>query len=382
MTVTDPSPGSLQDQVTILNSVAASLGAMVREKVPKFWVPDTNGVLLAIKERLFVTKTVGEIIFDGYHDPLFDALDELPFIKKFLPPGSTPDKFGFFYQRNGSDVVDGTFNMYTGLGDVGRMGEVFSWNSSPRGIFPGRCGEIHGSAGEFYPPGMAKTHIDMFSNDLCRTIRLNYQREVDVFGINSYEFTADHSFFANGTKNPANSCYEPEGESLRSGVYNTSLCRFGAPVFISQPHFLQADPWYLDQVSGLQPDPSLHSTAFRIEPNSGVPTSVTARFQLNVRLEAVKGITMLESVPTVFFPVMWFENKAGVPANLVSKMSLLASLPTILASMGWAEVGLAFSLAIITVLCLLSRGRLEDTSPILNVEEQGDEEVFVQKDED
>ena len=61
---------------------------------------------------------------------------------------------------------------------------------------------------------------------------------------------------------------------------------------------------------------------------------------------------------------------------------LLASLPTILASMGWAEVGLAFSLAIITVLCLLSRGRQEDTSPILNVEEQGDEEVFVQKDED
>ena len=45
-------------------------------------------------------------------------------------------------------------------------------------------------------------------------------------------------------------------------------------------------------------------------------------------------------------------------------------------------MGLAFSLAIITVLCLLSRGRQEDTSPILNVEEQGDEEVFVQKDED
>merc|ERR1719288_94229 len=101
------------------------------------------------------------------------------------------------------------------------------------------------------------------------------------------------AFFANGTENPLNSCYEPVEEQLMSGVYNTSLCRYGAPVFISQPHFLNADPYYSSLVqSGLSPDPSLHST----------------RFQMNVLLAPVSGITMFKNVPTVYFPVMWFEN--------------------------------------------------------------------------
>ena len=174
--------------------------------------------------------------------------------------------------------------------------QVYSWNFSTQGVFPDQCGHVHGSAGEFYTPHLEKTHIDLFSNDLCRSIRLPFKSEVDVEGIKSYEFVADKSFFANGTENPLNSCYEPVGEQLRSGVYNTSLCRlenfrehfprysclrYGAPVFISQPHFLNADPYYLSLVqSGLSPDPTLHGTSFKVEPLSGIPTEVVARLFL------------------------------------------------------------------------------------------------------
>ena len=59
---------------------------------------------------------------------------------------------------------------------------------------------------------------------------------------------------------------------------------------------------------------------------------------MNVLLAPVSGITMFKNVPTVYFPVMWFENAAGVPENLVSQLSLLAKLPTILQGMGWVEV--------------------------------------------
>ena len=103
--------------------------------------------------------------------------------------------------------------------------QVYSWNYSTQGVFPDQCGVVHGSAGEFYTPHVQKNHIDLFSNDLCRSIRLPFSREVEVSGIKSYEFVADKSFFANGTENPLNSCYEPVGEQLFSGVYNTSLCR-------------------------------------------------------------------------------------------------------------------------------------------------------------
>ena len=103
--------------------------------------------------------------------------------------------------------------------------QVYSWNYSTQGVFPDQCGVVQGSAGEFYTPHVQKNHIDLFSNDLCRSIRLPFSREVEVSGIKSYEFVADKSFFANGTENPLNSCYEPVGEQLFSGVYNTSLCR-------------------------------------------------------------------------------------------------------------------------------------------------------------
>jgi len=376
------SNGSLDDEVTILNSVAATLGPMIQHQVPSLLFPIINGMLKS--ERLFVKKPVREIIFDGYHDPVFDDLADLekrfPWIKRYIPQDGITDKFAFFYNRNGSDYVDGVFNMHTGVGDVSTMGKVHSWNYSTQGFFPGSCGKVHGSAGEFYSPGLDRTFIDLFSNDLCRAVRLNYRQEVKVEGINSYEFVADHSFFANGTENPDNACFEPEGARLRSGVYNTSLCRFGAPVFVSQPHFYQADPYYVNHVHGLQPKEELHGTFFRIEPRSGVPTDVVARFQINVMVAPVNGLTLLEDVSTTFIPVMWFENKAGIPKKLVSKMSLLASLPDILGGIGWGEIGLVVSMVIVIGLVYISRKkRADDASPILNqslVEESGDDNVF------
>jgi len=388
--VPELSKGSLDDNVTILNSVAATMGNMIDVHVAKGWRPFVDTFLKSINERLFVTKSVREIIFDGYHDPLFDNLETimqwLPFIKDLVPEGSMMDKFAFFYGRNGTDYTDGVFNMFTGVGDPAKMGQVHSWNYSTTGLFPGQCGQVRGGAGEFYPPFMEKTFIEMYSNDLCRSLKFNFKNEMMVKGINSYEFVADHSLFANGTENPLNSCFEPQTAFLPSGVFNTSVCRFGAPVFVSQPHFHQADPYYLNMVGkGIAPNSSLHSTYLRIEPRAGVPTDVTARFQLNVLIDKVSGISMMKGVSRTFFPVMWFENKAGVPDELVFKMKLLANLPEILQGMGWAQIGLCVSIAIISTLVVISRKkRGEDTSPILNqsIQDEDDENVFLEDEGD
>ena len=77
---------------------------------------------------------------------------------------------------------------------------------------------------------------------------------------------------------------------------------------------------------GIAPNSSLHNTYLRIEPRAGVPTDVTARFQLNVLIDKVSGISMMKRGSRTFFPVMWFENKAGVPDELVFKMKLLSNL--------------------------------------------------------
>ena len=122
---------------------------------------------------------------------------------------------------------------------------------STHNFFPGKCGDVKGGAGEFYPPGLPPTHIEMFSNDLCRSLRFSYNTTTYPSGVHSFEYIGDVLMFANATDNPRNECYNPESVYLPSGVYNTSICRFGAPVFISQPHFLLADPYYASLVKGI-----------------------------------------------------------------------------------------------------------------------------------
>ena len=244
---------------------------------------------------------------------------------------------------------------------------MHTWNYTDTWWWPKSCGQVKGGAGEFYPPGLDKTFIEMYSNDLCRSLKFNFSRdEVYVKGISSYEFTADKYFFANATENPDNACFD--SEDIPSGVFDVSACRFGAPVFISLPHFYLADSFYADKIqSGLAPNASLHSTVFRVEPRSGIPLDVSARFQLNVKIQPISGISILEKVPETYFPVMWFENKAGVPDNLVFKMKLMANLHEILQGIGCIQIGVAVAIGIISLIVFLAQKKSEeDQCPILS----------------
>lgn len=40
----------------------------------------------------------------------------------------------------------------------------------------------------------------------------------------------------------------------------------GAPVYLSNPHFFQADPSLIAEVEGLKPNRTLHQTYFKIQP--------------------------------------------------------------------------------------------------------------------
>lgn len=71
---------------------------------------------------------------------------------------------------------------------------------------------------------------------------------------------------------------------------NISSCRFGSPVFMSYPHFYQADDFYLNQVEGLQPQADKHEFYMVLEPKTGISLEVAARFQVNMLVEPIRGI--------------------------------------------------------------------------------------------
>merc|ERR1712106_94178 len=79
------------------------------------------------------------------------------------------------------------------------------------------------------------------------------------------------------------------------------------------------------------------------------PTDVGIRFQVNMYLAPVKGVSMLEGVREMMFPVMWQESESGVPSDMAFKMILLANLENIMSGLGLIFIGIVVSNLIITV---------------------------------
>lgn len=71
---------------------------------------------------------------------------------------------------------------------------------------------------------------------------------------------------------------------------NITACRFGAPVFMSYPHFYQADPFYLNQVEGLKPSKDKHEFYMIFEPTTGVTLEVSARMQINLLIRPIANV--------------------------------------------------------------------------------------------
>ena len=91
-----------------------------------------------------------------------------------------------------------------------------------------------------------------------------YVRDVIVDGIRLYEFELPSDELLNNTQDPGFFANGP------SGVLNiTAVAPSNAPLFISKPHFLHADPGYLENVTGLHPNPAIHDSHLDVEPITG-----------------------------------------------------------------------------------------------------------------
>lgn len=73
----------------------------------------------------------------------------------------------------------------------------------------------------------------------------------------------------NGTLDERNKCF-CVGECIPRGVLDVSACRLGAPVYVSYPHFHHADPYYVNGVVGMKPDPENHHVCITLEPVSRI----------------------------------------------------------------------------------------------------------------
>uniref|UniRef100_A0A1B6FMI9 Uncharacterized protein n=1 Tax=Cuerna arida TaxID=1464854 RepID=A0A1B6FMI9_9HEMI len=110
---------------------------------------------------------------------------------------------------------------------------------------------------------------------------------------------------------------------------NMTSCRFGAPVFVSFPHFLDANPVYLSRVQGLRPNREKHQFYFTVEPTYGIPIDVGARVQLNMLMQPFSHFSMYKNVPKTVFPVLWVDQRVTITERLARELRMALLLPTV-----------------------------------------------------
>ncbi|XP_042084410.1 lysosome membrane protein 2c [Haplochromis burtoni] len=233
-------------------------------------------------QGLFTTRSVGELLW-GYEDGLLKAL------KTITHDLDLDDVFGLFYKNNASN--DGEYVFFTGQQNYRDFSRVDTWKgeSSLNWWTSDECNMINGTIGTGFHPVITKNDVlYIFSSDLCRSLYTVYEEDVTVKGITGYRFVPPSSVFANLTVNPDNAGFcVPAGNCLGSGLLNVSVCKEGAPIIMSSPHFYQADEKFAQDVFGMTPNKEEHQTAIDINPLTGVVLQTAKRLQINVYVEQI-----------------------------------------------------------------------------------------------
>ncbi|OAD55216.1 Protein croquemort, partial [Eufriesea mexicana] len=350
--------GSLTDRITQLNIVAISAKHKIR-----YWNEALQGTLslMLSTSNVHISKTVDELLFTGYDDSLIEMGRMVS--GEDIPPF---DKFGWFYMMNGSTTFDGNYNMATGTDDIGKFGSLKNWNyRDTTKFFKSPCNVVEGSAGEFWPPYRQRDEIMLYSGDLCRPLTYEYEQTVDYLGLDSYRYVLGEKTLGNSTRRrypheqakyfeqttTTEDFFEAEhsveatdppeedpdvvnigncycnGKCTPAGLMNVSSCRYGAPVFASLPHFNRADPSLREAITGLNPDDD-HDFSITLEPRY-IPLSVSAKLQINILLEESKIVSLFRSVPTIYFPVMWFSLEVEATDQFVGDLKKLLAIPNV-----------------------------------------------------
>ncbi|XP_009869683.1 PREDICTED: scavenger receptor class B member 1, partial [Apaloderma vittatum] len=343
----DLSNGS-EDDYIVLPNILLMGAAVMMENLPNFVKFLLSGALAGLKQQAFMNRTVGEIMW-GYEDPLIDTIN-------MIVPGLIPfeGKFGLFVELNSSD--SGLFTVNTGMENISRVHMIDTWNGLKKVNYwrSSECNMINGTAGEMWPPFMTPTSLEFYSPDACRSMTLVYQRSGQFKGVPTYRFVAPKTLFANGTDYPPNEGFCP---CRQSGIQNISTCRLNAPMFISHPHFYNADPVLVNAVEGLHPSEHEHALFLDVHPMTGIPMNCSIKLQLNLYIKEVSGIIQTGKIKPVVLPLLWFAESGYIDGSVLTQFyTNLVLIPSLLDYLQYIFLGLSIPL-IISAAVLMATSR-------------------------
>jgi len=328
-----------------------------------FLFNEEAGLPKIIADLLATLQLIGQIPSDITHPTaaeiaaimhsLLDALGGIPSLID-LDEGT----FGFF---KGTNATKSWWKINSGKYDMNHYNEVLEYNgmtrlpdswwedfgptpSAHKSGVPGICHDIIGTDGLGYSPNVDKeSDVWLFNDQLCRSIWLSYQGDVDIGGIKTYQYSPDPHVFS--MSNPDNYCYCPKVsqcavpnlendtwdmtgcEICKDGILSLQGCQ-GAPVVMSTPHFLDGDPSLAEAIDGVEPVREKHVTYLNLEPRTGMPLEAHKRIQISVPVYPTEYFTALQNIEKlVIFPLVWVDEGADIDGDTLKKAKSMLVTP-------------------------------------------------------
>ena len=159
-----------------------------------FSVTKYHSFLHSTCSDFWVKKTPEELTW-GYNDALLEIGQ--------LTDDKLTDKFGFFLQNNKTDDLP-KYTMYTGEGNPYNLSKISLfdgsdslkvWGKNPE-TDQNKCNLVQGSDGATFNPYIEQTDTLWFFNDqLCQSMPLVFQKEVQASRLPGYRFVPRHDVF-------------------------------------------------------------------------------------------------------------------------------------------------------------------------------------------
>ncbi|XP_065348827.1 sensory neuron membrane protein 2-like [Cloeon dipterum] len=353
---------SEDDDVTVLNS--AMMGLFLASDI----LNDESGLiamgtayssLFDDYTSVFTKIKVRDLLFDGlmirckekYEDVYWygvcNALAnnyKIGLLTPFIRYDEKNDNYFYSFLNHKNGKTDGHFKVMTGKSDVSKLGQIVEWehNSTLQFWYGDECNTIRGSDATIFPPFLdEKSKIYVHSTDLCKSLYMTYEKEINHTGVDGYRYVVDPVQLGNVSSMPENYCYCPSfGACLKEGVLDLTSC-YKAPVIFSMPHFYGA-PHYEQMVENLKPNKEEHQMYLDVETKSGVPLRASRRAQFNLMIKSIRGAAVTKNLPQVVLPLFWAdeyfeldeETADSLKGLVVSKLSFVDTVRWVLIGVG------------------------------------------------
>ncbi|XP_055386645.1 scavenger receptor class B member 1 [Condylostylus longicornis] len=339
------------DTVQMLNIALLSIAQVGADKSYLFRLP-INLLIRQTNSQPIVKMTAREFMF-GFETSLTTIgntflsdwiyFDKVGLIDRMY---DFSEDFETFYTGETDSSLSGLYDTYMGSKNLPQ------WDGE-------HCSNIEKASdgAKFKSFLQANDTVKFFRKSMCRSQYLvRDPNEIEVNGFRAYKYSFEENAMDNGEVDERNKCFCKKGYCPPKGLLDVSSCYYGFPIALSYPHFLDSDTKLIDNVDGMEPDASKHSSYFVIQPESGLPLKISAKFQINMHFRDIRSMARVGRFSHQTIPMLWFDISLNeLPEPLRNRFNLYLNILPHIDTLGlWIPiVG-----GIICVLCTIVQATL------------------------